>query len=197
MATGYLRVGGAWVQSGLTGKVRPAGVDIPFSPPSAGVDEWLLYPDPLSNNDWFDLDANVGVKFAVTEAASWVGVRFWRSPTPTTDYVFGGVEGDTTPITPNTAIASAVQGAFVSQLFAAPVAVIPGTNYIAAYHCSRYGFSRYTDGAVAPFASVSSRIYTDTVTSAIAFYTYTANRTPDTSSQNFHFNISPIIHFSS
>ena len=190
------RSGGAWVDSALSGAVTFGGERIAFGPPTGGgtIDEFFTFPNPLSSLDWPDTGANVATRFAVAEAGSWIGIRVWRAITSQDgEYVFA-CNGDAgTILTPNTPIASETRGAFISQEFAVPTPVVPGVNYVAAYHTNLYGFSRVTDGAVTPFTT--ERMFTDSAMGATAFYTYTPNTVPTSASPNFHFNISPIVRF--
>lgn len=189
------RSGGSWADSALSGAVDFGGERIAFGPPTGGgtIDEYLDFPPPLSQSDWADQDANVGCAFAISIPGEWIGIRYWRPVTPSdTEYVFGGQKTGAL-LTPNTPIASGVRGAYVTQEFAAPVAITPGVDYVAAVRSNRYGFSRVTDGAVPPFTS--GHIFTDSIMSAVAVYSYVPNIVPGSTSPNFHYNISPVVRF--
>lgn len=189
--------GSAWVDLSISGAVDFGG-RLPFGPPGGGtVDEFLPFPSPLSQSNWADVGANVGTRFAISEAGSWIGIRVWRSEfvqNPGVEYVFAGNSNTNALLSPDTPVAGEVRDAFVIQEFAAPIAITPGVDYIACYHTDRYGFSRVVDGAVPPFAS--ARIFTDSSMGALSFFTYTNGVVPTSSAPNFHFNISPVVRFS-
>jgi hypothetical protein len=155
----HLRLGGVWLPSDAEGAARIGGVSQPFGPPAGGtVDEWFTFPTP-PNPDWSDANTNVGIRFAVTISGEWIGNRVWRPPTLTAGQQVFGVDDDTgvTIIAP-TAIPDATPGGdWVEQLFSAPLTINPGTNYIAGYHTSRYGFTRVIEGWTIPHRDVLGR----------------------------------------
>lgn len=189
--------GSGWTDLPISGAVDFGGDRLPFGPPGGGtIDEFLPFPTPLSHLNWPDAGANVGTRFAVEEAGSWIGVRLWRTEfvqNPGDEYVFAGNSNTNALLSPNTPLVGETRAAFVIQEFAAPIAVVPGVDYIACYHTNRYGFSRVIDGAVPPFAS--DRIFTDSTMGAVAFFTYANNTVPSSASPNFHFNVSPVVRF--
>lgn len=194
----HLRIGGVWALSDAEGAARIGGVSQPFGPPAGGtVDEWFTFPTP-ANPDWSDANTNVGIRFAVTIAGEWIGNRVWRPPTLTAGQQVFGVNDDTgaTIIAP-TAIPDATPGGdWVEQLFSAPLTINPGTNYIAGYHTSRYGFTRVSEGWTIPH--VTDHLYTDAVsTAAVAVFVFggAGVNYPWTGSPNFHYNVSPVVRF--
>lgn len=197
--TAMVRQGGAWVQSSATGRVRLGGVDIPFLPPGGGTsDEWFTFPTPV-NPDWPDSNTNVAVRFGVTTAGDFMGLRYWRPATYSAGGTVFGMNHDTLTViaSPVAEPVGGTLGAFVDLLFTTPVAITPGVNYLACYHTSRYGFTRVSEGATVPFFSQTSKIYSASPMSEVAMFRFGGELTGGafTPSPNFHFNISPIVRF--
>lgn len=196
--TAYVRRGGAWVPMGKSGKARLGGVDIPFTGGGAPVDEFFIWPSILSSQDWADSNTNVGVKFGTTAPGSWIGNRVWVPLTPSPDLSVWGANDDLhTLVAPATTMTGVTQGAYNTQLFSSPVAIVPGVNYMAMFHTSQYGFSRVVDGAVTPFTT--SRLFTDSTMVGTAFFifgTAGANLTFNPS-PNFHYHVSPVVRYAS
>jgi hypothetical protein len=197
-----LRRGGAWLPSDAEGAVRLDGVSQPFGPPGGGgtVDEWFVWADPVTP-DWSDDNTNVGTRFATAIPGSWIGNRVWRPATFSAgNSVFGWNEDGDALIGADTPLPDAGPlGAYVIQEFAAPAAIVPGVNYIAGYHTSRYGFTRVTEGATVPFTSTGPHLYTDPeVMSAVAKFKFGSVAglvNPWSSSPNFHYHVSPVVRF--
>lgn len=192
----FVRQGGAWVQADVAGRARLGGVDIPWDRPTSGtVDESFSWGTPLSSLDWADTGANVGTRFATSITGSWIGVKVWRPETLVDGQAVYGCNHDTgVPLTPSTPLAAGGNGGYVSTMFAEPVTINPGINYIATFATNRYGFSRVSDGATLPFTT--THLYTDPeLMGAVAFYTYVAYTSPGSASPNFHFHVSPIVRY--
>jgi hypothetical protein len=193
-----VRRGGAWLPSDAEGAVRLDGASQPFGPPAGGgtVDEWFVWADPV-NADWPDDGSNVGTRFAVSIGGEWIGNRVWRAATPVDPQTVYGINDDTGALVAPEATVAGPYGAYVTTLFAAPVAISPGVNYIAGFKTNRYGFTRVTEGATVPFTT--DHIYTDGVAmSAVAKYQYSATVPPAwpwSSSPNFHYHVSPVVRF--
>lgn len=79
--TGYVRSGGAWLPSGLTGKARVGGVDVPFAPPDVGGNESITWPAPPGVTDANDGTQcyNMGRVFSLVADVPVLGVE-WRVP---------------------------------------------------------------------------------------------------------------------
>jgi hypothetical protein len=163
------------------------------------VNEFFTFPTPV-NPDWADSNTNVACRFATTAPGDFIGVRYWRPPTYSPNGTVFGVNEDTGAVIANP-VAEAVdgiRGAFVELLFAAPAPIVPGVNYLAAYHTSRYGFTRVTEGATIPF--LTEHLYTDPVSmAAVSKFRFGGELTGGafSSAPNFHFNVSPIVRFTS
>lgn len=80
MATAYVRVADAWVQSNLTGKARYEGGDVAFAPPGATTESiaWAGAPSDTDENDGTQAYI-MGVEFTVTTGVPCYGV-VWRVP---------------------------------------------------------------------------------------------------------------------
>lgn len=190
--------GSAWVDLRLSGAADLQGSRFQFSRPAGTVDEFFALPNPLSSNNWADAGSNVGTRFTVNGPGSWIGVRVWRPSfvqNVNAEYVFAANVTANTLLSPNTTLVNATRGAFVIQEFVTPISIVAGTTYMACYHTDRYGFSRYTDGAVLPLTSTLGKITTTSVASTVAFFTYSNNTVPSSSAANFHFNVSPVVRF--
>lgn len=189
-----IRVGGAWVDSDLEGDIRVGGLWVPFGPAAGFTDESFTFPTPGAP-DWSDSPVNMGCKFTVSTAGSWIGNKVWLSTTAVaTEYVFGHNFDNGTQVATPVAISGATRGTFHTQLFGTPVSIISGVNYIAGFYSSRYGYTTPAQGATVPFTT--SRMTTASSMGSVAYYLYGAFGTrPTTSSSGFHFNVSPIVRF--
>lgn len=188
--------GGTWVDTDLSGAVDFGGGRLSYGPPAGGpITEFFTFPTPV-NPDWPDSTVNVAVRFQVTEASDFMGVRYWRAPTFAAGGTVFGVNDDTLAVIASpVAEPAGTLGVWTDLLFVTPVAIVPGVNYLACYHTTRYGFTRVSEGATVPF--LTDRIFTSASMGDVAKFRAGGELSGGafTSSPTFHFNISPIVRF--
>jgi len=145
--TAYRSTGSAWVQSGLTGKVRHDGADVAFSPPTATA-EAVVWPAGPSLTDGIDgdQDYNLGLEFSLFGVGgSCTGFRW--APTPLTSTApNGGVnigrlwDAAGNALTAPVTFGPASGGGTVDVSFASPVSLSAATTYVVSVYTRRYVF---------------------------------------------------------
>lgn len=160
------------------------------SPPNAG--SFLVFSDPV-DPDFADAAVNLGVQWATTEAGLWIGNRVLvatSGPGGTGSITAAAYNEDTHTLLASQA-ATAVAGAEQVIRFATPVAVVPGVNYLAAYHTDlRYAFQ----AAYAwPAASADAKLTTPGANAGRFLYAAGVAEPTNVTAVNFY--VSPVVRF--
>ncbi len=193
--TAYVSNGSAWVQSGLSGKVRHDGADISFAPPATGPLYESVSYSPLVGTNETDGGATyaMGLRFSLGVAKPCYGVR-WRVP----DTVAGEAPDDgyvarLWRIVGEVPVASKVfnpvgsEGADLDILFDTPYNVLTGEYWIAAVLTRRYVYAPRS--AFPELLSPSGNIHAD---EGKLGFSAGINTFPS-STQNTYYGVRPLI----
>ncbi len=165
MATAKLRVGGAWVDTTLTGTVRVAGVSVPFGPGGGPAYEAIAWSNPVP--DLVDADDvstryNLGVKFTLTTGKPCYGVQ-WRAPTntpsPTQPGFVVGHSASLWDLDENQLEKidfTPTPGVYQDILFTTPYALVGGTEYIVSVYTFHYTFRAGQFPAASPSGNIAA-----------------------------------------
>ncbi len=158
--TGFVRSGGAWIQSGLTGKVRLGGSDVAYAPPSTGGSPVSLFTTQTPAGEFEDgIQMSLGVVMGFSVPGQITHVRWYCPSNPPTGTVYAAVFGmDETRLTaePDATFPALTPSTWITATLASPVVIpSPGQRVIAIKTPSRYPASTSASTPPSPFPLIN------------------------------------------
>lgn len=156
------------------------------------VDEAFVFPPPpVENRNLNDgQELTLGLVWGTTAEGTWIGNRIY-TPTSVVDVIRAAAYNlDSSSLLGSKMMSTPATDRLVDIIFDEPLTVLPGVNYLAAYHSTAAYVATPSPGQTWPVTT--AHLYTPS--SAIGRWRYGSMGLPENST-NSHYHVSPIVRF--